>query len=56
MNNNNNILTIRIDKKDMINNLRALTDNYIELVINTTNLKSLSLKDRTHFNTLQTKQ
>ena len=57
MNNNfDHIVAIRIDKKDMINNLRALSDNCINLVINTNSLKSITLKDRTHLIELQTRQ
>lgn len=57
MNNNfDQIVAIRIDKKDMINNLRALSDNCINLVINTNSLKSITLKDRTHLIELQTRQ
>ena len=57
MNNNfDNIVSIRVDKKDLINNLRALSDNFIHLVIDTDSLQSIVLKDRTHCNTIQTRQ
>ena len=48
-------ISIRIDKKDMINQLRGLSDTYIELLINPEHLKTISLKDRTHYYTIQTK-
>lgn len=48
-------LSIRIDKKDMINQLRGLSDTYIELLINPESLKTISLKDRTHYYTIQTR-
>ena len=44
---------IRIDKKDLINELRAMKDNYVELWINTNNLSTLIIKDR--FKTITTK-
>lgn len=48
-------ISIKIDKKDMINQLRGLKDNYIELLINPNHLTTISLKDRTHYYTIQTK-
>lgn len=46
-------ISIRIDKKDLINELRAMKDNYVELWINTNNLSTLIIKDR--FKTITTK-
>lgn len=46
-------ISIRIDKKDLINELRAMKDNYVELWINTNNLSTLTIKDR--FKTITTK-
>lgn len=48
-------ISIKIDKKDMINQLRGLKDNYIELLINPNHLTTISLKDRTHYYTIQTR-
>lgn len=48
-------ISIRIDKKDMINQLRGLSDKCIELLINPKHLKTISLKDRTHYYTIQTR-
>lgn len=48
-------ISIRIDKKDMINQLRGLSDNYVELLINPKHLKTISLKDRTHYYTIITR-
>lgn len=53
--NNLPTISIKIDKKDMINQLRGLKDNYIELLINPKQLKTISLKDKTHYYTIQTK-
>lgn len=64
MNNYNNLnqqmdalptISIKIDKKDMINQLRGLSDKFIELLINPEHLTTISLKDRTHYYTIQTK-
>ena len=46
---------IRLDKKQLINQLRALQDNYIELWINSKNLKSIILRDRYNINRIITK-
>ena len=46
-------ISIRIDKKDLINELRAMKDNYVELWINTNNLSTLTITDR--FKTITTK-
>lgn len=46
-------ISIRIDKKDLINELKAMKDNYVELWINTNNLSTLTIKDR--FKTITTK-
>lgn len=48
-------ISIRIDKKDMINQLRGLSDKCIELLINPKHLKTISLKDRAHYYTIQTR-
>lgn len=48
-------ISIRLDKKQLINQLRALQDNYIELWINSKNLKSIILKDRYNLNRIVTK-
>lgn len=50
------MLTIRIDKKDFINQLRGLSDNYIQLIINPENRNEINLKDSRHFYTIQTRQ
>jgi len=49
-------ISIRIDKKDMINQLRAMTDNFIQLIFEPYNKKVIYLKDRTHLNCMQTKE
>lgn len=48
-------ISIRIDKKQLINQLRAMNDTYIELWINTKNLTSITLKDRFNINRMTTK-
>jgi len=48
-------ISIRLDKKQLINQLRALQDNYIELWINSKNLSFITLKDRFNTNKMQTK-
>jgi hypothetical protein len=48
-------ISIRLDRKQLINQLRALQDNYIELWINSKNLKSIILKDRYNINRIITK-
>lgn len=46
---------IRIDKKQLINQLRAMNDSYIELWINTKNLTTITIKDRFNINRMTTK-
>lgn len=48
-------ISIRIDKKQLINQLRAMQDTYIELWINSKNLSSITLKDRFNINRMTTK-
>ena len=48
-------ISIRIDKKQLINQLRAMNDTYIELWINTKNLTSITIKDRFNINRMTTK-
>ena len=48
-------ISIKIDKKQLINQLRAMTDSYIELWINTKNLTTITIKDRYNFNQMVTK-
>lgn len=43
---NPNYIMLRIDKKQFINELRAMNDNFVELWIDTTNKKSIQIKDR----------
>ena len=48
-------IIIRIDKKQLINQLKAMNDSYIELWINTKNLTTITLKDRFNINRMTTK-
>lgn len=48
-------ISIRIDRHQLINQLRAMQDSYIELWINTKNLSSIVIKDRNNFNRMNTK-
>lgn len=48
-------ISIRIDKKQLINQLRAMNDAYIELWINTKNLTTITIKDRFNINKMTTK-
>lgn len=48
-------ISIRLDKKQLINQLRAMQDSYIELWINSKNLSSITLKDRFNINRMTTK-
>ena len=48
-------ISIRIDKKQLINQLRAMNDTYIELWINTNNITSITIKDRFNINRMTTK-
>lgn len=54
--NNNPTISIRIDRRDLINQLRGLKDPIIELWINPNNLKVLQLKDTDHWYNVKTKQ
>lgn len=46
---------LRIDKKQLINQLRAMQDNYIELWVNPENKQYITLKDRYNTNQMKTK-
>lgn len=48
-------ISIRLDKKQLINQLRAMQDTYIELWINTKNLTTITIKDRFNINRMTTK-
>ena len=48
-------ISIRIDKKQLINQLRAMQDSYIELWINSKNLTTITIKDRFNINRMTTK-
>lgn len=48
-------ISIRIDRKQLINQLRAMQDSYIELWINSKNLTTITLKDRFNLNRMKTK-
>lgn len=48
-------ISIRIDKKQLINQLRAMNDSYIEIWINTKNLTTITIKDRFNINRMTTK-
>lgn len=48
-------ISIRIDKKQLINQLRAMQDSYIELWINNKNLTTITIKDRFNINKMTTK-
>lgn len=48
-------ISIRIDKKQLINQLRAMNDSYIEIWINTKNLTTITIKDRFNINKMTTK-
>lgn len=51
----NTFITIRIDKKQLINQLRAMYDNHIELLIDTDNTNYITIKDRFNLNKMSTK-
>ena len=55
MDTNNKILSLRIDKKQLINQLKAMNDSYIELWVDPNNLKYITLKDRFNINRMTTK-
>ena len=46
---------IRVDRKQLINQLKALNDNYIEIWINPENRNYITLKDRCNTNQMKTK-
>ncbi len=46
---------LRIDKKQLINQLRAMQDNYIELWVNPEDKQYIALKDRYNINQMKTK-
>ena len=46
---------LRIDKKQLINQLRAMQDNYIELWVNPEDKQYITLKDRYNTNQMKTK-
>ena len=48
-------ISIRIDRRQLIKQLQALQDSYIELWINSKNLSVITLKDRFNMNKMQTK-
>ena len=48
-------ISIRLNKKQLINQLRAMSDSYIELWINSKNLSSIIIKDRNNLNRMITK-
>ena len=48
-------ISIRIDKKQLIHQLRAMNDTYIELWINTKNLTTITIKDIFNINRMTTK-
>lgn len=50
------IVSIRIDKKALINELRAMNDNYIKLEIDIDDLTTITLKDSRKIITTRTKQ
>lgn len=47
-------ISLRIDKKLLIAKLRATQNNYIELLINSNDLKTIYIKDRKGINSLTT--
>lgn len=48
-------ISIRIDAKDMIGALRAMSCSYVELLINPKYLTTISLKDTNHYFTIKTR-
>ena len=54
-NHNSPELSIRVDKKQLINQLRAMTDNIIEIWIDPKNLRFVTLKDRYNVNNMSTR-
>jgi len=49
-------ISIRVNKKQLINQLRAMQDNCIELLINTKDTKVIMIKDRYNLNKMITNQ
>lgn len=48
-------IRIRLDRKQFIKQLQALQDSYIELLLNSNNLNTITLKDRYNLNQMATK-
>lgn len=48
-------IRIRLDRKQFIKQLQALQDNYIELLFKSSNLNTITLKDRNNLNQMTTK-
>lgn len=48
-------IKIRLDRKQFVKQLQALQDSYMELLINSNNLHTITLKDRYNFNQMVTK-
>lgn len=55
INTNTKQFFLRIDKKQLINQLRAMQDNYIELWVNPEDKQYITLKDRYNINQMKTK-
>jgi hypothetical protein len=53
--NNKTLNIFRVDKKQLINQLRAMQDNYIELVIDITDKAHIIIRDRFNNNRMRTK-
>ena len=50
------MIVIKIDKKDFINQLKGLSDNYVQLIIDPENRQYINLKDSKHYYTVQTRE
>lgn len=48
-------IKIRLGRKQFIKQLQALQDSYIELLLNSNNLNTITLKDRNNLNRMTTK-
>ena len=48
-------VSIRLDRKQLIKELQAMNDSYIELWINTKNLSTIQIKDRYKIITTKTR-
>lgn len=48
-------INLKVDKKQLINQLRALSDNYVNLHINSKDLTWLSVADSKNYNRMATK-